>query len=640
MDDFNKVDEGDNIKNNTNSSKPESWSGNGNELKFNDLFPSGSTIGGRYKIDELLGEGGMAYVYLAEDLETQKKVAIKILRRELTNDEELIKRFDTEARAISSLSYPNIVKIYDVGMQDGIRYMVMEYVEGITLKELITKNKKIMWEVALPIAIQIGLALDNAHKNGIIHRDIKPHNIMITKDFIAKVTDFGIARATSANTVTLSGNKAYGSVHYFSPEQARGGIVGEQSDIYSMGVLLYEMLTGRVPFNGDTSVSIALKHIQQKPVPPKEINPEIPEGLNNIVLKCMRKSIGERYSKARELVDELDAFMVNPDGIYGFVNESDEEAGTTRVTALNRDPDFAKLRELNEYSKKRKKNRIREIIIIVVAIVITSAVLYKASSYARDWIKEQITSPTAEYTVETYVGSKISDVKSKLDEAKIGYEILYEQNDTVGQDIVFYQSVPKGLAMRPGGASVITLKVSSGKDTVRLGNYVGKNYKLVESELVQIMGLEVEIVMELSGEKAKDNVIETNPAAGNDVPKGGKVTLIVSDGLINVTVPEIKGMKREEGIAMLEDAFLKAGTISLIGSDPALPEEEQYVLGIEPAAGTEVKALTNITILLGSYEDYLNIEIPVATPIIEPADNSTLPSESSSIISGKSESDD
>lgn len=580
----------------------------------------GTIVGNRYKITRLLGKGGMADVYLATDMEKMNEVAVKVLRRELTNDEEFIKRFDTEARAASSLCYPNIVKVFAVGIDGNLRYMVMEYVNGISLKELIVKNGCLDWQVALPIAIQIGLALENAHKNGIIHRDIKPHNILITPDFIAKVADFGIARAASANTVTLTGNKAIGSVHYFSPEQARGGIVGEQSDIYSMGILLYEMLTGKLPFNGDTSVSIALKHIQELPVPPMEINPQIPEGLNDIILKCIQKSIENRYNKARELVDELDAFMIDPGGTYGYVAHPDERAETTRITALRREPNFNKLREIEASKDMKKKVRTRESLIIVAALLITAAILYQATVFAIGFVKAQFSNPVAEYTVENYVGSKVEDVKSKLGEANIMFEIVYEQNETVSQGLVFYQSVPKGLSMRPGGASTITLKVSSGKDTVRLGDYSGKNYKLAESELAQVLGLKVTVVKQLSGEMAKDNVIETIPGPGNDVPRGGEVTLVVSDGLINVKVPNILGMSRTEALLLLEENFLKVASEALLGSDPSLPEDKQFIIGIDPLPGTDVKALTGVIITLGSYEDYLNSNLPVvtATPTSSP----------------------
>jgi len=316
-----------------------------------------SLIAGRYQIKKPLGEGGMAYVFMAKDLKTDQNVAIKILRKELTNDEEFIRRFDSEARAVSSLSYSNIVKIFDVGIQNGMRYMVMEYIDGISLKELITKNEYIEWEVALPIAIQIGLALDHAHRNGVVHRDIKPHNILINRDFIAKVADFGIARAASSNTITLSGNKAFGSVHYFSPEQARGGIVGEQSDIYSMGILLYEMLTGKLPFDADTPVAIALKHVQERPIPPMEIRSDIPKGLNDIIMKCIQKDIPDRYASAKDLVEELDAFMVDPDGSYGHVNRPRDLGQTKKIQAVGRQSNYGKLREIEAQRQRHKRRK-------------------------------------------------------------------------------------------------------------------------------------------------------------------------------------------------------------------------------------------------------------------------------------------
>lgn len=574
----------------------------------------GSILSGRYQIKELLGKGGMAEVYLATDTQKNMDVAIKILKDELTNDEEFIRRFDTEAKAASSLSYPNIVKVYDVGQEGKLRYMVLEYVNGISLKELIQKNGHLDWEVALPIAIQIGLALDNAHKNGIIHRDIKPHNIIVTPELIAKVTDFGIARAASANTVTLSGRNAMGSVHYFSPEQARGGIVGEQSDIYSLGILIYEMLTGKVPFDGDTSVSIALKHIQQAPVPPKNINPEIPEGLNNIIMKCIQKSTDLRYKKVRELVDEMDAFMIDPDGMYGFVDTTDDRSKTSVIRPFDKEPNFNKLRELESTINQKNKLKSKERILIFSAIALTVLILAGAGYYAYKWLTTNITTPDADYSVENYIGSKIEDVKKKLDNAKITYVVAYEQNDTVAQGIVFYQSISQGLSMRPGGASSITLKVSSGKDTVRLGDYKGKNYKLVESELTQILLLKVKIVKQLSGEIPKDSVIGTTPGAGNDVAKGGEVTILVSDGLVNVNIPSILGKTRTEALLMLEESYLKVVSEALLGSDPNLPEDQQYVIGIDPAPGTEVKALTGVIITLGSYDDYLNSTLPVVTP--------------------------
>jgi eukaryotic-like serine/threonine-protein kinase len=574
----------------------------------------GHVLSERYRIEGLLGKGGMADVYLATDLENQKKVAVKILRRDLTDDENFIRRFDTEAKAVSSLDYRNIVKVFAVGQDGMIRYMVLEYINGISLKEMVEKNGKLDWEVAVPIAIQIGLALDNAHKNGIIHRDIKPHNILITPDFIAKVTDFGIARAVSANTVTLSGKNTLGSVHYFSPEQARGGIVGEQSDIYSLGVVLYEMLTGEVPFNGDTPVAVALKHVQQKPIPPIEVNPAIPVGLNNIIMKCMQKPYEYRYKSARELVDELDAFIINPDGVYGHLEVYDDKKGTAVVRSADRDSNFSKLRQDAAMTKGVQKSRIREKIIVLFSVIVAIGILILAGYYAIKWIQNQITPPIEEYIVENFIGQNIDDAKQKLDQANIKYTVLYEQNETVAIGLVFYQSVSQGLTMRPGGASSITLKVSSGKDTVRLADYKGKNFKHAENELEQIHGLTVVIVRELSGEIAKDNVINTIPGAGNDVPKGGEVTLVVSDGLINVLVPEVLGIQREIALEMLEENYLSILSEAII--DPNLPKDQQFIIGIEPVPGTEVRALTKVIITVGSYDDYLLSKLP--TPTISP----------------------
>ena len=258
--------------------------------------PEGLVLAGKYRIQHLIGCGGMANVYLGVDILNDMKVAVKILKPELSADEEFIKRFDTEAHAVSLLSHNNIVKVFGVGNENNYRYIIQEYVDGITVKELINQNGHLDWKVAVPIAIQVGMALDHAHKNGVVHRDIKPQNILINRDRIAKVTDFGSARAKTTNTITMSSGSALGSVHYFSPEQARGGNVGPSSDIYSMGVMLFEMVTGRVPFDGDSDVAIAIKHLQDNPPLASSFIPGIPAGLDSIILKCMQKTPERCYS--------------------------------------------------------------------------------------------------------------------------------------------------------------------------------------------------------------------------------------------------------------------------------------------------------------------------------------------------------
>ena len=282
----------------------------------------GKTIANRYEIISQTGVGGMATVYTARDNVLNRKVAIKVLKDEFTTDEEFVKRFNSEAQAAASLSHPNIVSIYDVGNEDGIYYIVMELVRGKTLKQIITEEGALPWKWSVNIAMQIASALDTAHKNNIVHRDIKPHNIIITEDGVAKVTDFGIAKAVSNSTITAFGT-TIGSVHYFSPEQAKGGYTDAKSDIYSLGVVMYEMLTGRVPFDSDTSVSVALKHMQEPPVPPMEINDNIPQAVNDIILKAMEKEPMARYQTATAMMRDLSRALKDPEG--EFVEEENLE---------------------------------------------------------------------------------------------------------------------------------------------------------------------------------------------------------------------------------------------------------------------------------------------------------------------------
>ena len=264
----------------------------------------GRLLGNRYEIIEKIGNGGMAMVYKAKDHILNRNVAVKILRDEFTTDQEFIKRFEVEAQSAASITHANIVSVYDVGNEGNLYYIVMELVQGQTLKEIIVgEGGPLPWKWSVNIAIQIASALEVAHKNNIVHRDIKPHNIIITEDGVAKVTDFGIAKAVSNSTITAFGT-TIGSVHYFSPEHARGGFTDSKSDIYSLGVVMYEMLTGRVPFDADTPVSVALKHMQEAPIPPIELNEKIPQSVNDIILKAMRKDTNLRYQSAGELLKD------------------------------------------------------------------------------------------------------------------------------------------------------------------------------------------------------------------------------------------------------------------------------------------------------------------------------------------------
>ncbi len=271
---------------------------------------------------------GIAIVYKAKDVVLNRNVAVKVLRDEFTTDNEFIRRFETEAQSAARLTHPNIVSIYDVGVENGIYYIVMELIQGKTLKEIIVEeNGPLPWKWSINVAMQIAAALDMAHRNNIIHRAIKPHNIIITEDGVAKVTDFGIAKAVSNSTITAFGT-TIGSVHYFSPEHARGGYTDAKSDIYSLGVVMYEMLTGKVPFDADTPVSVALKHMQEEPIPPIELNPNIPEPVNKIILKALKKEPMQRYQTSMELLQDLKEALKNPDG--DFVEENYDVTARTQ----------------------------------------------------------------------------------------------------------------------------------------------------------------------------------------------------------------------------------------------------------------------------------------------------------------------
>ena len=291
------------------------------------MIKIGMIIGDRYEVLEKIGTGGMSDVYKAKDHKLNRLVAVKVLKQEFSENENFVSKFRVEAQSTAGLMHPNIVNVYDVGDEDGVNYIVMELVDGITLKKYIEKKSRLSVKEAVSIAIQVAMGLEAAHNNNIIHRDIKPQNIMISKEGKVKVTDFGIAKAATSNTIT---SNVMGSVHYTSPEQARGGYSDAKSDIYSLGITLFEMLTGRVPFNGDTTVAIAIKHIQEDLPSPADYNEEIPVSVEKIVLKCCQKSPDRRYQNAAELITDLKKSLITPDKDFVDLVDPDEE-GQTRV---------------------------------------------------------------------------------------------------------------------------------------------------------------------------------------------------------------------------------------------------------------------------------------------------------------------
>ena len=336
----------------------------------------GKLLGSRYEIIEKIGSGGMATVYRAKDLVLKRFVAVKVLREEYTTDNEFIKRFNTEAESAASLTHPNIVSVYDVGKEGNLYYIVMELIKGKTLKEIIVEDGRMGWKWSVKIAKQIAQALEIAHRNNIIHRDIKPHNIIITEDGTAKVTDFGIAKAVSNSTITAFGT-TIGSVHYFSPEHARGGYTDAKSDLYSLGVVLYEMVTGKVPFDADTPVSVALKHMQEKPVPPIVLNPAIPQSLNDLIMKSMEKEPSMRYNTATEMIQDLDRIIKNPEAGVSRVLEYDREQKVTEQSNRANKKKEGKFAKFNRFLEEHKFVKAALIgIIFLIVFISTVAATY------------------------------------------------------------------------------------------------------------------------------------------------------------------------------------------------------------------------------------------------------------------------
>lgn len=582
--------------------------------------PEGMILGGRYRIARLLGSGGMANVYLAFDMTSGIQVAIKILKPEYTADEEFIKRFDTEAKSAALLSHPNIVRVLGVGQEGELRYMVQEYVEGITVKELITQNGHLDWRVAVPIAIQVGIALDHAHQNGIVHRDIKPHNILITRDRIAKVTDFGIARAASSNTITLTSGGALGSVHYFSPEQARGAMVGPSTDIYSLGVLLFEMVTGRVPFDGETPVAIAIKHLQETPPLASSFVPGLPAGLDAIIRKSMQKPIDLRYITVHDMVSELDALMVDPNGSYGVISRQDiYEAPTGQVQSMRSDPNYGKLRDIEHSIEKRRRSRTKDNVLVILLITVILGVLLGTVYLVTKMVTDSLSnSKEQSYTIENYVGSPITEVQSKLDAASVTYTITTQVSTEYDPGIVIHQSLSPGVVIKPGnGLHTLELVVSVSEESITIPDYAGMDQQTVNDELT-LKGVAVSVRAEDSSTIDKGMVVRTEPAAGGTIRPGETIILYVSSGVSTVNIPDLKTLSLTAAKATLQQNSLLLGTVTVLPSATGLSEDQQYVISSDPAAGTPVNPKSGVNLIVGTAEDSINSQFGI-TPTPTPA---------------------
>ena len=560
----------------------------------------GKILGNRYEIIEKVGNGGMATVYKATDLVLKRYVAVKVLRDEFTTDEEFIKRFETEAQSAAKLVHPNIVSIFDVGIDDGIYYIVMELIQGKTLKEIILEERgPLPWKWSVNVAIQIASALEMAHKNNIIHRDIKPHNIIITEDGIAKVTDFGIAKAVSNSTITAFG-KTIGSVHYFSPEHARGGYTDAKSDLYSLGVVMYEMVTGRVPFDADTPVSVALKHMQEEPVPPIEVNTHLPEAVNKIILKALKKDPMLRYQTSTELLQDLRTALKNPSGDFVEEVDYDPTAKTQRIST----------NQYDRTNKNRGKKESKFITFVKEHKVLSSfigLILLFFLAFGGTMLTLKVTNPK-EVDVPDVVNLTKEEAEQKIKDAKLVFEVESEEYNTEIEENHIISQDPKHMdnfnKVKEG--STIKVVISKGTEKTKVPNVKGKQREEAV-QLIEDAKLKVEVVEETSKTVKEGYVIsqETNPDI--EVNAGDTVKIHVSTGTEKTTVPGVLGKTQEEAKKILQDS----GFVVTVTNSEDSSKENGVVLKQSLDEGKSVDKGSAITITVNTFEASKSMPISI-----------------------------
>ena len=560
----------------------------------------GKILGNRYEIIEKIGNGGMATVYKSKDRVLNRYVAVKILRDEFTTDEEFIKRFRIEAQSAASLTHPNIVSIFDVGNEGSLYYIVMELIKGKTLKEIITEeNGPLPWKWSLNVVTQIASALETAHKNNIVHRDIKPHNIIITEDGIAKVTDFGIAKAVSNSTITAFGT-TIGSVHYFSPEHARGGYTDAKSDLYSLGVVMYEMLTGRVPFDADTPVSVALKHMQEKPIEPKELNENIPQVVNDIIMKAMQKDVNLRYQSATEMLKDLNAALKNPDDNVVHIR-SNLNAATQRISTQEIAEAERKAKEANNPKNAKKPNKFIEFVkkhktlsFVIGAILLFSIAFGTTMGVMEIVNPKDVQIPDLVNKTQDEAEQIVKDLKLKLVVKSEEYNENVEEGKIISQDPAYQENYTIK------EHSEISVVVSKGNETVEVPDVVGKTREEAE-KLLKDAGLVAEITEENDEKVEAGIVLSQDIEDGETVNKGSTVKLVVSkgSGIVNVEVPSLVGKTEQEARNLLTEAGLKVNVVN----DEDESKNDGVVLRQSRDAGTEVQEGTTITITVNKVSE-------------------------------------
>jgi len=555
------------------------------------------TLGKRYEIVELIGRGGMAYVYKARDLKLNRYVAVKVLREEYTENEQFIKKFDRESQAVACLSHPNIVGVYDVGVQDNIYYIIMEFVDGITLKQYLMRKGRLDYTEATRFVMDISNALRCAHENKIIHRDIKPHNILLTRDLVPKVADFGIARAITSSTVTMT-NQTMGSVHYISPEQAKGGFVDERSDLYSLGILYYELLTGKLPFDEENTVTIAIKHIQEEIVPPKLLEPKIPERVNQIVIKLTQKKPDERYQNTDELMEDLEAVLENLSFAAGDGNHLGNDTHIIREGLFHventgshaavhpdeeEDDDDEYYYETPKETAARKKKR---------KIILTSVFAFLAIAAMGIMAYAFFSGKTVQ--VPDIKGKTTAEAKTMLEKLDLVLEVEKEvYSADVEAGLIMTQNPESGKELESGKTVKVT--VSKGVKTGTIPSVIG----LSETEAVKVIEAANFVVGEIKREYndsySADIVFQMNPNGNATANEGTKVTIYVSKGEDLVTVPSIIGQTEADAKNTITNAGLTVGAITY---ETSTDYSKGMVMKQSPTDGNQVAKDSDVSIVV------------------------------------------
>ncbi|MHB9095998.1 MAG: Stk1 family PASTA domain-containing Ser/Thr kinase, partial [Eubacteriales bacterium] len=555
----------------------------------------------RYEIISQLGGGGMALVYKARDTLLNRPVTVKILRSEYTSDEEFVSRFRREAQAVAKLSHPNIVSVYDVGQEGDTHYIVMEYVEGWNLKQIIKEQGRLPIGKAIDIAGQICGGLQDAHEHGIVHRDIKPHNILVTDNGRVKVTDFGIAQIMSSVTVTNSGT-IVGSVHYFSPEQAKGGTTGAKSDIYSVGVVLYEMVTGKVPFEGETPIAVALRHIQDNPVPPGKLNSQVSPELERVIMRAMEKDVTMRYMTAGDMAKDLRRIA----GPLSDTRVMDADEFATRVlngpVIITKDKGSGD--DEPEYRKKKKRMRpMAKLLIVAVVLGLLSGAVYGLNSYLN----------VPEVRVPDVKNMPLETAKTTLQSKNLDFDIKLRNDPVIEAQNVISQDPSAGKPVKRGTKVILT--VSQGPKLVTVPDVLKKERSAAEIELNNA-GFKVSFSEEFSNDVFSGGVISQTPEGNTDAVEGSTVKLVISKGAepTPITVPTLLGLSQDDARAALEKVKLRLSPeMSSVESTDYL---EGTVASQDPAPNSQLKEGDEVKVVLskGPGPEAKTAEVEVKIP--------------------------